>query len=116
MTPSAAPAVLDIGETFLYQGHAYRVEGWLCTAPAPSSEEGDLLAGILYQGQRPAGPDCRRLQFCRRAEAEYLAGTRGMGTCIARAGDVQVIERTASDEWVAAKRATAECLAGQPLV
>lgn len=110
----------DVGATFTYQGDRYHVDAWLRRAPAPAprptvenATAAAIVAHLLDTTQQECGPDRVRLEFCTRAEAEYVAG-RGVGGCIARVGDIEV---TGMVDWrpehLADARQLAERLAGE---
>lgn len=85
----------------------YRVNSWLKAAPEPKYDldqdfdrwHDDVMAGktdffndILDSGARQVGPDKKRLQWCKREEAEYLSCS-GVGGAIIRIEDAKVVGR-----------------------
>jgi hypothetical protein len=93
-------AVPDIGDLFEYDGHTFRVSGWLKPA-------------ARRLASRDVGPDRCPLVFCARDEAVYLSGS-GVCGVIVRVTDVEVTGRVDwSEESFARAHKSAELLIGR---
>jgi hypothetical protein len=127
----------DVGDTFTHTvtfrnapGYSatdrYRVDGWLRRQqprPLPATEQGRLTRQIIdelrAEGKWPEpeghGPDKVPLEFCHRAQAEYVSGS-GVAGVIVRVSDVKVDGRVPwKPELLADARRHANMLAGEPL-
>jgi hypothetical protein len=81
----------DVGDLFEHDGQRFRVTSWLKALPE--------CADLRESTQQRCGPDNKRLVWCTREDAEYVAG---YGVCgiIVRVADVIVTGRVGWPEEV----------------
>jgi hypothetical protein len=79
------------GAIFKYRGkhdnEQYRCEGWARTKK-PIKGKGDWIGRMLHANQQLI--DGRRLEFCKREDAEYVCGSGACG-CIAQVNKVRIV-------------------------
>lgn len=102
IVPGDPDKVPDIGDRFTHRGRDYCVSGWL-------RRRDRTWMSVDY------GPDRCALEFCERADAQYVAGS-GVSGVIARVAEVRVTGRvTWSPEALELSRASHAALVGQPV-
>lgn len=103
MSSATDREVPDIGDTFDYDGHGFRVSGWLKPAPRRG------------HATRDVGPDACPLMFCTRDEAVYVTAS-GVCVVIRRVADVEITGRVDwPAEQLAAARRGHECIVGREI-